>query len=66
MSMSNARDRLESLRTEIEIRFDDPKEGHRVARTITDVEQLLVLSQRYDEPHRANKANLLLCNYHLL
>lgn len=66
MSMSNARKRLESLRTEIAIRFDDPKEGCRVARTITDVEQLLVLARRYDEPHRANKANLLLCNYHLL
>lgn len=66
MSMSNARKRLESLRTEIAIRFDDPKEGRRIARTITDVEQLLALSQRYDEPHRANKANLLLCNYHLL
>ena len=66
MSMSNARKRLESLRTEIKMRFDNPKEGRRVARTITDVEQLLVLSQRYDEPHRANKANLLLCNYHLL
>lgn len=66
MSMSNARKRLESLRTEIAIRFDDPKEGCRVARTITDVEQLLVLARRHDEPHRANKANLLLCNYHLL
>ena len=42
MSMSNARKRLESLRTEIKMRFDNPKEGRRVARTITDVEQLLV------------------------
>ena len=66
MGMSDARKNLEKLRTEIAIRFDDPKEGRRVARTITDVEQLLVLSQRYDEPHRANKSNLLLCNYHLL
>ena len=66
MAVSNARKSLENLRTEIAIRFDDPKEERRIARTITDVEQLLVLSRRYDEPHRADKANLLLCNYHLL
>jgi len=40
MAVSNARKSLENLRTEIAIRFDDPKEGRRVARTITDVEQL--------------------------
>ena len=66
MGMSNARKRLEGLRTEIAIRFDDPKEGRRIARIVTDAEQLLVLSQKYDEPHRADKANLLLSNYHLL
>lgn len=66
MSMSNARKRLEGLRAEIAIRFEDPKEGRRIARTITDVEQLLVLAQKYGEPHRADKANLLLSNYHLL
>ena len=66
MGMSDARKNLEKLRAEIAMRFDDPKEGRRVARTITDVEQLLVLSRRYDGPHRADKANLLLCNYHLL
>ena len=62
MGMSDARKNLEKLRAEIAMRFDDPKEGRRVARTITDVEQLLVLSRRYDGPHRADKANLLLCN----
>ena len=66
MGMSDARKNLEKLRSEIAIRFDDREEGRRVARTITDVEQLLVLARRYDEPHRANKTNLLLCNYHLL
>lgn len=66
MAVSNAKKQLENLRSEIAIRFDDPQEGRRIARTITDTEQLLVLAQKYDERHRAGKANLLLSNYHLL
>lgn len=66
MQTASQKIRIDRLRKAIQQRVGDQQRGRKIASVITTVEPLLVLTRKYGNPSRADKAHLLISNYRLL